>query len=402
MNKEIDKILERGVIAEVLPTKKGFKKALLGDKKLKFYLGIDPTAASIHLGHAQNIMLLEDFRSLGHEAILLIGDFTARIGDPSGMTSARKPLSLNEIRKNVEEITKNIDNIIGIKKKKNPAKLLFNSQWLEKLNFEEVLSLSSNFTVQQMIERDMFRKRIEDKRPIFLNEFFYPLMQGYDSVAMNVDAEIGGTDQTFNMLAGRTLLRKLKNKEKFIITTNLIQNPKTGELMSMSKGTGVFVNSPPKKMFGEVMAQPDEIISVLFKSNTRVPLEEIKETEKRVKEGGEEVRDIKMRLAEEIVSIFYSSEKACKVKEEYKRTFSKKKLPRDIKLKKHPLRRDALLNIVWKSNLVSSKTEARRLIKDGAVEINGEKIKEEKKEIDLTNGIILKIGKHRFLKLESE
>ena len=243
--KRIDEVLDRGVIVNILPTKEDFRKLLMSGKRMKIYIGFDATASTLHLSHAKNIMLLEDFRKLGHEVVLLFGDFTARIGDPSDQIGTRSMLSKEQALKNIEDWKTQINNLIDFKNKENPVDIALNGEWLAKLNLEEVLDLASNVTVQQMIERDMFQKRIKEGKHIFLHEFLYPLMQGYDSVSLEVDAELCGTDQTFNALMGRTLLRKIKNKEKFVVTVNLMENPKTGELMSKSKGTGVFLNNTP-------------------------------------------------------------------------------------------------------------------------------------------------------------
>lgn len=397
----IDKIINRGVIVDVLPSKEEFREALLSGKRLKMYIGIDPTSTSFHLGHGQNFMLLEEFRFLGHEIVVVIGDFTARIGDPSGKTETRKPLSEKEINKNVESIKKQLGVLLDLKDKENPPRVVFNASWLGKLTFEDVVGLASNFTVQQMIERDMFAKRIKDKKPIFLHEFFYPLMQGYDSVALETDVEFGGTDQTFNMLAGRTLLKRMKNKDKFVVALKLLQNPKTGELMSMSKGTGILIDSPPNDMFGQVMAQPDEMVEALFVSNTRVPLKEIGKMATKIKNGGKEARDIKMLLAEKIVSIYYSEKDAQEAKESFIATFSKKNQPEDTDVKKYEKKEGLLVDILVWTGLVKSKTEAKRLVEDGAVDIDGVVRKNPYENITIGGGVVIKIGKHKFIKIVS-
>ena len=207
---KIDELISRSVV-EILPSKEGFKELLLSGKKIRFYIGTDATGTSLHLGHATNYMVLERLRKLGHEAIFLIGDFTAMIGDPTDKSAARKQLTREDVKNNVKTWLKQIEPIVDLNDSKNPVKILYNCDWLSKLSFEDVINISSNFTVQQMLERDMFAKRLEENKPIHLHEFFYPLMQGYDSVAMDVDMELCGNDQKFNALAGRTLLRKLKN-----------------------------------------------------------------------------------------------------------------------------------------------------------------------------------------------
>jgi len=240
--KKIDEILERGTIVNILPTKKEFRDRLLNGKPMRFYIGFDATSPTLHLSHAKNLILLEKFRKLGHEVVVLFGDFTARIGDPSGESLTRKQLSREDVLSNVENWKKLIKPLMDFEAKENPPKIMYNHDWLSKLNFEDIINLASNFTVQQIIERDMFQKRLKEEKPIYLHEFLYPLMQGYDSVVIDVDVEVCGTDQIFNALAGRTLLKKIKNKDKFVVAVTLMENPKNGELMSKSKGTGVFLD----------------------------------------------------------------------------------------------------------------------------------------------------------------
>jgi tyrosyl-tRNA synthetase len=262
--KIIEELLTRSVV-NILPTKELFKDLLLGGKRLRIYSGADATGSKLHLGHSTNFMILEKFRQLGHEVIILFGDFTAKIGDPSGKDTTRKPLTDSDVKKNLKTWEKQISKIIKIGHFDNGAKIVRNSDWLSKMSFVDVVKLASNFTVQQMIERDMFQKRIEDKKPIYLHEFFYPLMQGHDSVVLDVDVEIGGNDQTFNMLTGRTLQKIARNKEKFVIPTTLLINPKTGKkLMNKSEGSAVWLDDEPKEMFGKIMSLADEAIVSMF------------------------------------------------------------------------------------------------------------------------------------------
>ncbi|MEY4497064.1 MAG: tyrosine--tRNA ligase [Actinomycetota bacterium] len=255
----IQEIIDRGTAVEFFPSKAEVLKRLSSGERMRMYIGFDPTFTALHLGHAKNIMFAEELRQLGHEIIILFGDFTAMIGDPSGKASARKALTREDIEKNISDWKRQVSPLINLNDKNNPAKIMYNSEWLSKLSFGDVVDLASNFTVQQMLERDMFAKRLKENTPIHVHEFMYPLMQGYDSVAMDVDGEICGTDQIFNALAGRTLQKRLKDKEKIVIALNLIANPKTGELMSKSNGTGVFINGTANELFGSIMALPDPI-----------------------------------------------------------------------------------------------------------------------------------------------
>lgn len=227
-NEKIEEILTRS-IAEILPTKDGLRNELKSGKRLRIYTGTDATGTSLHIGHATNYMVLEKLRRLGHEVIFLVGDFTARIGDPTDKNeTARKQLTREQVIENVKTWIDQVRPVIDVDNKENPVRILFNNDWLSKLSFEDVINLASNFTVQRMIERDMFQVRMQSNKPLYLHEMLYPLMQGYDSVAIDVDVEMCGRDQKFNALAGRTLLKKIKNKEKFVLITTLLENPKTG------------------------------------------------------------------------------------------------------------------------------------------------------------------------------
>ncbi len=398
--KLIDELLNRSV-EEILPSKKKLKKELMSGRKLRIYIGTDPTGSSLHLGHATNYMILEKFRQLGHEVIFLIGDFTARIGDPTDKFSVRKQLTRQDVNKNVKTWLKQIEPIINFKSKTNPVKIKYNHDWLSKLTFENVVNLASNFTVQQMLKRDMFEKRIKEKKPIYLHEFFYPLMQGYDSVAMDVDIEMCGNDQKFNALVGRTLLKKIRNKEKFVFITNLLENPVTKEkMMSKSLGTGVFLDESSANMFGQIMAQADENILQLFTDCTYVPLEEIKKIKKQLKENKVNPRDIKMKLAFEITKIFHKEKEAQKAQEQFIKTVQKKEAPEempDLKVSKNA----SVVVAVVEAGLAQSNAEAKRKIKQGGVEIGGHKIMDINTKINSSmNGQVFKVGKRGFRKIQ--
>ena len=393
--KRIDEILDRGVVVDVLPTKEEFKKKLLSGEKLKIYIGADATSNSLHLSHAKNYMLLEEFRQLGHEVTVLFGDFTAQIGDPTGKNTARPMLSEADIKKNVKNWLKQIQPIMDFKSKNNPPKTVYNSKWLSKLSLKDVIKLASNFTVQQMIERDMFEKRWNENAPIYLHEFIYPLMQGYDSVALDTDVEMCGTDQTFNALAGRTLIKRLKNKDKFVLIVNLMANPKTGALMSKSLGTGVFLSSPANEMYGAVMAQPDEMIEILFINCTRIPLTEKNNV------LGSGPRNAKAKVAFEIVKKFYGEKKAQEAEAAFISQFSKGGLPEDIVVKVLPVEVTTVSEAAVLAGLVESKSEVRRLIQQGGVKLNGEVVKEDKLEMKKEEQL-LQVGKRRFAKIKSK
>jgi len=387
----IEEIFARGEVVDVLPTKKEFMDKLLSGERLKMYIGFDPTFTALHLGHAKNIMFMEELRKLGHEIVILFGDFTAQIGDPSDKSAARKQLTSEQVKHNVAGWVEQVKPIISFDDKENPATIAYNSEWLSKLSFSDVVNLASNFTVQQMLERDMFAKRLKENTPIHLHEFMYPLMQGYDSVAMNVDVEVCGTDQTFNALAGRTLLKRLKNKDKFVVALNLVANPKTGELMSKSNGTGVFINLPPNDLYGALMSLPDPMIEPLFKYCTRIPLSEEKSL---IAKGP---RDAKASIAFDIVKRFHSEDIAKSAEQAFISTFSKGGVPEDvqeIKLAKG----DSLPEALIKARVIPSKAEWRRLIDGGAIRLEDDtKITDPNFVPEKT--AILKVGKRRFVKV---
>ncbi len=387
----IEELFARGTVVEVFPSKEELVKKLLSGEKIRVYIGMDPTSTALHLGHAKNLIFLEELRQLGHEVIVLFGDFTGQIGDPGGKSAARKQLTAEEVKHNLSGWLKQVEPLLDFDDKKNPALVKYNSEWLSKLSFSDVANLATNFTVQQMLERDMFAKRIKENAPIYLHEFLYPLMQGYDSVAMDVDAELCGTDQIFNALAGRTLLKRIKNKDKFVIALNLIANPKTGELMSKSNGTGVFVDQSPTQLYGAIMALPDPMIEPLFLNVTRIPLSE---KDSIMAEGP---RKAKARIALDIVQRFHGEKEAAAAEKTWEETFSKGGVPEDM-LEVSFGTGDSLAEVLIKAGVIPSKTEWRRLIDGGAVrDEQDEKISDANFAPSKT--IILKIGKRRFVKV---
>jgi tyrosyl-tRNA synthetase len=394
---KIEELTTRSV-AEILPSREGLREALSSGKRLRIYIGTDATGTSLHLGHATNYMILEKFRRLGHEIIFLVGDFTARIGDPTDKSeTARKQLSREQVVEHVKTWIDQVRPVIDVENKENPVRILYNHEWLSALTFEDVLNLASNFTVQQMIERDMFQVRMKEGKPLYLHELFYPLMQGYDSVAMDVDVEMCGTDQKFNALAGRTLLKKLKNKEKFVFITTLLENPVTGEkMMSKSLGTGVFLDFDADKMYGALMAQADENMRQLFVDCTWLPIATIEELLQ-----VENPRDAKMRLAFEITKIYHGEDTASKAQEKFIHTFQKKEVPEEIK--EFSVQKEmSLIDVLVQSGFATSKSDARRAVQQGSVKLDGVKVPETDLEKTLTlteAGTVLQKGKRHFLKL---
>lgn len=393
--KKIEEILTRS-IDSVYPSKNDFEKLLKSGKQLRIYMGIDPTATYVHLGHATNYIILKKLHDLGHKVIVLIGDFTAMIGDPSDKGSARKRLTKEEVFKNLKTFKKQIGEILDFDNQKNPIEFRFNSEWLSKLKFDGLLELASCLTVQRMLERDIFQKRLKEEKPLYVHEFFYPLMQGYDSVALQADVEIGGTDQTFNMLVGRDFVKRFLEKEKIVVTTTLLENPKTGEkLMSKSLGTGIGLDEDANNMYGKVMALPDEAIIQVFTDCTFLPMEEIKKIDLKK----ENPRDIKARLAKEIVALYHSEKAALAAEAEFNAIFRDKGKPSAMPEIKAPLKKVKIIDFLVENKLASSKSEARRLIEQNGVKLNDIKISNIEAEEKLKSGDIIQVGKRRFAKI---
>jgi len=394
MNKINEQILNRGV-ASIYPSREYLKSRLEKGEKLTIYLGIDPTGPNLHLGHAIPVKKLSEFQKAGHKIILLLGDFTAMIGDPTDKSAARKQLSRKDVLNNLKGYKKQLSKIISFSGK-NKAELKFNSKWHSKMKFSDVLSLASQMTVQQMLERDMFKKRMNEGKPIFIHEFMYPLMQAYDSVAMNVDGEIGGNDQTFNMLCGRDMIKNMKGKEKFVITMKLLEDP-NGKKMGKTEGNMVTISDKPDDMYGKVMSWTDEMIPIAFELCTNVEDEEIERIKKELSGKNPDFKEIKMRLAREVVSVFYGQEKSELAEKNWQKTFSQKEIPDDVdNIIVKP--EDLLVDVLIAEKIVSSKSDFRRLIEGGAVVI----LANDEKVTDLGQKVkpgVYRIGKKRFIKL---
>lgn len=393
---KIDEVLTRGV-EKIYPSRKALEKVLRSGKKIKLYQGFDPSMPNLHLGNMVGILRLRQFQDLGHEVIFLVGDFTGMIGDPTDKTSVRPQLTRKQVLENSKNWKQQAGKILNFSGK-NPAKLLYNSQWLSKLSFEELLNLSRHLTYQQIVKREMFRKRQKEGKDIYLHEFLYPLMQGYDGMAMDVDLEIGGSDQMFNMLVGRDLMHKLKGKEKFVLTTKLLVDAK-GEKAGKTAGNALFLNATPVNMYGGIMSFPDETIIPGFELLTQVPLQLIESMEKEMKASKVNPMDLKKQLAFEIVKMLYSEKDAKNAEKEFERVFQKKKLPakaKEIRIKNKELN---IVDLLMKAKLVNSRSEAKRLISQGGVDINGLPITDFQLSITIKEGIVIRSGKNRFVRV---
>ncbi|MDO8548316.1 MAG: tyrosine--tRNA ligase, partial [bacterium] len=381
--KTTHELLTRAV-ENVIPKELAIKKLQAGGA-LRIYLGIDPTGAKLHLGHSVGLRKLKAFSDAGHHVIFLVGSFTAMIGDPTDRDAARAPLTKSDVEQNFQTYKKQAEKILDFSK----VEIRYNHEWLAPLTFSEIVKLAGNFTVQHMLQRDMFEKRMSDGKPIGLHEFLYPLMVGYDSVVLDVDCEMGGSDQEFNMLAGRHLQKVFGKREKFVLTTRLIEGA-DGRKMSKSYGNCVYLEDVPNEMFGKIMSIKDELTPVYFECMTELPMENIKE----IISG--HPKDAKVRLACEIVALYHGVDAAVKAEADWRQTFSEGGVPENIQTysaAKNTLILAALSEVFGESN-----ASIRRLFQQTAIsEVGGEIIYNHLTPI--TRSITLRIGKHRFLKI---
>jgi len=393
---KIDEVLGRGV-ENIYPNREAFEKVLLSGKRIRLYCGYDPSAPSLHIGNAISLAKMGQFQELGHEVIFLIGDFTGMIGDPTDKSAARKKLTRKEVLDNAKNYKKQAGAYLKFNGA-NPAKIMYNSKWLDKLNFKDLIEVTSNFTAQQMFARDMFQERIKAEKPIYLHEFLYPVAQAYDSVAMDVDLEIGGNDQTFNMLCGRDLMKAMKNKEKFVLTMKLLVDS-SGKKMGKTEGNIVNLDETPENMYGQVMSWPDGIIEAGLELCTNLPMAEVKNFSVQIK-NGINPRDIKMRLALEMTKINHGEKKAQAAEEHFIKTVQKKEVPEEIVNYNLPIAGWKLVDLLAEVKLAASKGEARRLIEQGGIKVDGDVIKDINKEIEVTEeGLLIQRGKRQFIKV---
>ncbi len=385
-------------IDSIYPSADAFKQKLDSGKKLTFYIGIDPNIPHVHLGHAIVYKKLEQFRQLGHTVICLVGDFTARIGDPTDKSAARAKLTSEQVQQNAKQYQKQVAKVLNFDDTNNPAQLMFNSEWLGTLTFGDLIELAANFTLQQMIERDMFQVRIKENKPIYLHEFLYPLMQGYDSVAMDVDVEIGGTDQTFNMLIGRELVRVMKNKEKFVITCKFLMGL-DGEKMSKSTGNYVALDDEPFEMYRKIMTIHDDLITHYYDMVFETPAERLDAIQQRIA-GGENPMVVKKELAHDLVAWLHDEEKAITAAEQFQNLVQEDNMPEEVPTVRYAeLEKNDLVTILYDNNLAASRSDARRLIEQDAVSINGKKITDTGFVLTAEQDTIIKVGKAKWLKM---
>ncbi len=387
-----DELLTRAV-EKVIPEDLAEKKLKSG-KPIRIYLGIDPTGSKLHIGHTVPLRKLQAFAEAGHEVIFLVGSFTAMIGDPSGRDEMRQALTKKDVENNFKTYKEQASKVLDFKK----IKVTYNHEWLEKLTPQDFLKLASFFTKQQLEQRDMFVKREEEGKPVYVNELMYPLLQGYDSSHMDVDAELGATDQEFNMLAGRTMNKALGKREKFVLTVKILLGT-DGRKMSKTYDNCIYIEDEPNDMFGKVMSVNDELMGDYFECCTDVPMDEVK----KIIKG--DPREAKVRLAKEIVTLYHGEKAAESASEAFDKVFKDKEVPDDmpeVKVKKGT----KVIDVITENKLVSSKSEARRVIEQGGVKLNDEAIDSIEAEVgeglapeDMAKGVVLKVGKRKFLKI---
>jgi tyrosyl-tRNA synthetase len=382
----VDLIREEDLVAKL-------ERSAKTGKPLRIKLGADPTAPDIHVGHTVVIRKLRAFQELGHTAIFLIGDFTGMIGDPSGKNVTRPPLSRDEIAHNAETYKAQIFKLLDPDK----TEIRFNSEWFEPLGAAGFIKLASHTTVKQILERDDFEKRLKEERPIALHELLYPLVQGYDSVALEADVELGGTDQKFNLLMGRNLQREYQQEPQAIITTPLLEGLDGVNKMSKSLNNYIGINEPPNEMFGKVMSISDDLMWRYYELLTDVSQADIE----RMKAGGENPRDLKVALAKSIITDFHSFSAAQLAEDDFISRFVKKEIPDEIEEKSMEKGAYELADLLSQTGLATSKAEARRLIEQGGVKLDSEKVSNPKAMVDLDGEILIQVGKRRFLKLKT-
>lgn len=390
----IEKFLSRGV-ENIYPGTQELREKLMSGERLTVYQGFDPTGPYLHVGHAMGIRALRILQQLGHKVIFLVGDYTAKVGDPDKATG-RKILTDTEIRKNMKGWKEQAAQLIDFEGE-NPVEFKHNFTWLSKLKLEDLIDLMSTTTVQQMIERDMFQRRIKNNDPIKLQEFIYPLMQGYDSVAMKVDIELGGNDQTFNMLMGRDLVKKYLGKEKFVRTNEMMDAP-DGITMSKTKGNGINLADSSEDMYGKAMSYRDELITKGLRLLTDVPLEEIWEIEKKI-EKGENPMKFKKLMAYEIVKIIKGENEAKKAQDHFERTVQNKEIIGNVAEKTQIKGTYTLMEFLKNTVKDESSSNIKRLIEQGGVEVEGKKVTNPFEEIDFKKGNLVKFGKRKYFEI---
>jgi tyrosyl-tRNA synthetase len=396
-------VIRRGVV-EIVPEDeliRKLKRSLDEDRPLRVKLGMDPTAPDIHLGHTVVLHKLRQFQELGHEVVLILGDFTGRIGDPTGRSETRAQLTEEQIMENVATYKEQAGKILDMDR----TRVVFNSTWLAKLTFADVVTLAAKYTVARMLERDDFARRYQEGIPIGIHEFLYPLMQGYDSVALNADVELGGTDQKFNLLVGRDLQREFGQEPQVAIMVPILEGLDGVQKMSKSLGNYIGISEPPKEIYGKAMSLPDELIVRYFELVTPVSIEDVREIKSGLEEGTLHPRDAKMRLARELVRMFHGEEAAQDAEKEFVAVFQKGEIPSDmpvVVLESEELGDDGgiwLPKLLALAGLVESTSAGKRFIGQGAVKVDGERIVDPEARVIVKDGMVIQVGKRKFARI---
>lgn len=397
--KEQMDLIKRGT-SEIIPEEELLKKierSIKDGKPLIVKLGCDPSRPDLHIGHSVVLRKLAQFQSLGHQAVLIIGDFTGMIGDPSGRNVTRPALSLEESRKNGESYLQQASKILS----KEKTKIVYNSEWLSKMSFEDVIKLSSKYTVARMLERDDFTKRFKSGEPISMHEILYPLAQAMDSVAISSDVELGGTDQKFNLLVGRDIQREFGMEPQVIVTMPLIVGTDGIEKMSKSYNNYIGISDSPKEIFGKTLSIPDSLIENYYELATDISTEEFISIKQQLNDPNINPRNIKRNLAKKLVSMYYDIKAAIEAEEEFDRIFIKKEIPDEVpEFIWDQDKQSNILDLLTITNLAPSKGEARRLILQGGVTIDSIKIEDINSKIDIKDNSIIKVGKRKFIRIK--
>ncbi len=395
--KEQLEIVKRGVV-EIIPEGEllqKFEKSAKTGVPLNVKLGCDPSRPDLHIGHSVVLKKLRQFQDLGHNAILIVGDYTAMIGDPSGKKKTRPQLTFEETREFGKTYFEQAGKILDISR----AKILYNSEWLAGLGLQNLIEVLSKFTVQRILERDDFTNRLKDQTEISLHEILYPIMQGYDSFAIDADVELGGTDQKFNNLVGRDMQKRYGKEPQVVITMPLLEGTDGTEKMSKSLDNAIGIADAPKDIFGKTMSIPDTLIYRYFELCTDVSKDELDSIKRNLEDERNNPRDMKRKLGYEIVKIYYDSETADKTVEEFDRVFIKKELPDELPELEMDMDSMKLVDLLADTGLADTKSNARRLIEQGAVNLNGERLSDPNQILEITHGMVFKVGKRRFLKI---
>jgi tyrosyl-tRNA synthetase len=398
INEQMD-LIKRGSF-EIIPEEELLHKLERSKKEgkpLNIKLGCDPSRPDLHIGHSVVLRKLAQFQYLGHQAILIIGDFTGMIGDPSGRNITRPALSLEETRINGQTYLEQASKILNREK----TKIVYNSEWLSRMSFEDVIKLASKYTVARMLERDDFTKRLKSGEPISLHEILYPLAQAMDSVAIKSDVELGGTDQKFNLLVGRDIQREFGIEPQVILTMPLIIGIDGVEKMSKSYNNYIGISETPTEIYGKTLSIPDSLIYNYFELATDISNDELKEIRKKLNNPEENPRNLKRQLARTLVKMYFDENAAIKAEEEFDKIFIKKEIPEEIPecIFDNGIKEIGILDLIVKVNFAPSKGEARRLVSQGGVSINGKKIEDVTSIVNLENESILKVGKRKFIKI---